>query len=481
MRRATAFHLGLLGALLLATCASASLTAGSGTSSRPAHRRVVSCEHAAKDIPSTGALSLYNIGFEDETINFDTLAALSFAAEKAVDLGEFVNTVNAIKAQINDASENNTVARKAALWNATWATLAYENELEGDNHKAAGDVISAAASWQAASSYYQLAIRFSKVAESDAIARRSVQVFEKAVVLDTNGAYPTCAPVEVPFNGSTMHGYWCPVRTTGGFNVSVVPTIIAVNGFDGTAEMFVKDLAAGLVPRGYNLLIMEGPGQGTTARFNHLYLQPNYEQPVSAMVDFAIDNYGVNQSSLIMWGVSFGGYLAPRAFAFEPRFAALVANGGVLDFYQNLVCKWPADLRSLYFANSAHYDALINDGFRKASIDKEAAAFLLDYSALDFGVPDINATQILDRMMPYTLNTSDALGRLSDRPMYVYDPAWDTLTGNQSQLLWDAIPNKSPLATLRQLDPRRGAGLHCGIGSTVRLLNDVARWLRTVV
>ena len=98
-------------------------------------------------------------------------------------------------------------------------------------------------------------------------------------------------------------------------------------------------------PRGYNVLVMEGPGQASTARFDHLYFQYNYEEPVSAMVDWVIENHSVNQSNLVLWGVSLGGYLASRAFAFEPRFSALIANGGVLDFYQVLVCRWPEKLQ----------------------------------------------------------------------------------------------------------------------------------------
>ena len=40
----------------------------------------------------------------------------------------------------------------------------------------------------------------------------------------------------------------------------------------------------------------------------------------------------VDASRIALEGLSLGGYLAPRAAAFEPRLAACIANGGVYDF-----------------------------------------------------------------------------------------------------------------------------------------------------
>ncbi len=36
---------------------------------------------------------------------------------------------------------------------------------------------------------------------------------------------------------------------------------------------------------------------------------------------------------LAIWGRSLGGYLSPRAFAYEKRIKACVADGGVYNFF----------------------------------------------------------------------------------------------------------------------------------------------------
>ena len=52
---------------------------------------------------------------------------------------------------------------------------------------------------------------------------------------------------------------------------------------------------------------------------------------VSPVVDFALKQKGVDPKKIALMGVSMGGYLAPRAAAFEPRLAACIANDGVFD------------------------------------------------------------------------------------------------------------------------------------------------------
>ena len=65
------------------------------------------------------------------------------------------------------------------------------------------------------------------------------------------------------------------------------------------------------------------------SRLLNLTFIPNVEVVVSQAVDYAVTLPEVDPKRLIIWGRSFGGYLAPRAFAHEPRFSACVADGGI--------------------------------------------------------------------------------------------------------------------------------------------------------
>jgi alpha-beta hydrolase superfamily lysophospholipase len=98
----------------------------------------------------------------------------------------------------------------------------------------------------------------------------------------------------VPFGNSSMHGYWCPTAV----DPANAPTIISVNSYDGTAEIDTYVIASAFNPRGFNVLAMEGPGQGYTARFLGLHFFPDYERATSALYDYATTTLAVTSVAL---------------------------------------------------------------------------------------------------------------------------------------------------------------------------------------
>jgi cephalosporin-C deacetylase-like acetyl esterase len=46
----------------------------------------------------------------------------------------------------------------------------------------------------------------------------------------------------------------------------------------------------------------------------------------------------------VLFGNSFGGFLVPRAAAFEPRIAAVVCVDGIYDVYQGFSQGLPTDI-----------------------------------------------------------------------------------------------------------------------------------------
>jgi 2,6-dihydroxypseudooxynicotine hydrolase len=77
-------------------------------------------------------------------------------------------------------------------------------------------------------------------------------------------------------------------------------------------------------------LIFEGPGQGE-AQYD-LPIRGDYEVPVKAVLDFVETRGDLDPSRIGMWGVSLGGYYAPRAAAFDKRIKACIALGGPFDW-----------------------------------------------------------------------------------------------------------------------------------------------------
>jgi pimeloyl-ACP methyl ester carboxylesterase len=98
-------------------------------------------------------------------------------------------------------------------------------------------------------------------------------------------------------------------------------------GYDAYMEEFV-DLAQAIRAAGFDAILFDGPGQGTTLMQERIPMTHAWEEPVGAVLDYLT----IGEATLI--GVSLGGYLALRAAAFEPRIKRVVAYDVMLDFFQ---------------------------------------------------------------------------------------------------------------------------------------------------
>ena len=83
--------------------------------------------------------------------------------------------------------------------------------------------------------------------------------------------------------------------------------------------------------RGIATLAFDGPGQGEGEY--DFAIRGDYEVAVKAVVDYVDDARAISTPRRIgLWGVSLGGYYAPRAAAFEKRIKACIALGGPYDW-----------------------------------------------------------------------------------------------------------------------------------------------------
>jgi pimeloyl-ACP methyl ester carboxylesterase len=454
--------------------------------------RQVTCDGTHKVIPD-GANALYSLGLDVGELNFAALASMMGVAE-AADLSELVTALNSLKGVVNNKTRKTLVMDVVAPWNATLTKLAATVAAEGETYAADGDNGSAALAFMRASAYQQLAVRFlpDALASSKRLFLQSVAWFVKATSFTNQATVAQCSPHFIPFGGSTMHSYWCPAAPGSVASPAAAKTVIFLTGFDGTAEELYAEGGVELVKLGYNVLLLEGPGQGYTVRINNLHFTPEYERPVLAAVNFVKATFGVSNSDLVLYGMSMGGYLAPRAFAHLPAgtFRGLVANGGVHDFYQGMLCKLPnktfpgiGNPVENYLSGNPEKQAILN-GMMKGLVETQfASSFAMTYGRLGFGPNVTSWSTMLDATEPYSFDaTNGGMGGFAGKgDVFVYDPAWDGLMGNQSQIFFAALPR--PLANttaLLQLDPYRGTGQHCAIGSQWNINIAIHRWLRAL-
>ncbi|MCK9910570.1 alpha/beta fold hydrolase, partial [Microbacteriaceae bacterium K1510] len=108
-------------------------------------------------------------------------------------------------------------------------------------------------------------------------------------------------------------------------------TLLINGGFDSTGEELYLQVVASALQRGYNCLTFEGPGQGAVIREQHIPFRHDWEKVVTPMVDYLESRPEVDPKRIALMGISLGGYLAPRAAAFEHRLAACIANDGMFS------------------------------------------------------------------------------------------------------------------------------------------------------
>jgi pimeloyl-ACP methyl ester carboxylesterase len=95
------------------------------------------------------------------------------------------------------------------------------------------------------------------------------------------------------------------------------------------------------VERGYTCIVFDGPGQGA-ARIEHgLVFRPDWEAVVGPVVDYALTRPEVDPARVALMGISFGGYLAPRAASGEPRLAACIADPGEFSLFEEFKRRLP--------------------------------------------------------------------------------------------------------------------------------------------
>ncbi len=101
------------------------------------------------------------------------------------------------------------------------------------------------------------------------------------------------------------------------------PLVIFCNGLDSCKEMlWLGGFPYALAKRGISCLCVDQPGTGEALRLEDLPATYASEEWASSWVDWAVEQPFVGPQRIGMTGISLGGHYAPRAVAFEPRFAS---------------------------------------------------------------------------------------------------------------------------------------------------------------
>ena len=248
--------------------------------------------------------------FADPAYHFQALRVLNSVASGGADVTEVLETIGEIHG--GNADE----------WYDAWSATARRNFARA---QATRDEVSSGLAYLRAHCYWRTAEFLLKGDDARRPSAWTSQVDAFDQGLQALGiAYER---VSVPYDSGALRAIFYP-GTPGWENK---PLIVMVGGEDSTLEELYFMLVPAALRRGYGMLIYEGPGQGAALREHGLFFTPQWEKPNAAVLDAYLRTHA-KPPSIVLIGMSMGGYLAPRAAAFEPRIDGVVSFDVCFDF-----------------------------------------------------------------------------------------------------------------------------------------------------
>lgn len=387
--------------------------------------------------------------FPSPEASFEAMRALGYTPACGADIMETLQTLDHI-----DLNNLNT-------WYSAWNDLATMVNGWGAESEADKKNVSAYQAYLRSSMYYRSAGFFLTITPEDPRLLQtydnSVGAFRKAIQYLS----PKVTPITIPYEGTILDGYYCePVGATKPYR-----TLILHTGFDGTAEE-IYFCAKGAIDRGIACVIFDGPGQGAAIRKRGLTFIPDWERPVGAVIDWCEKHPDLDLRHLALIGFSFGGYLAPRAAAYDDRIKICIADGGVYSEFDAVMSQMPKEMEGLLESDPATFNKYFNEALGTMGL---MARWALGNGLYTFGCK--TPAEWCQKLRAYTLK--DAAPKIKATTL-VIDSEGDTMIANQAKPLYDALTCPK---TYMVFTAKEGAQLHCQVGALNQMSRRVYDWL----
>jgi dienelactone hydrolase len=181
--------------------------------------------------------------------------------------------------------------------------------------------------------------------------RRQADAFAKAAATFDHPA----TRIGIPYEGTTLPGYYFQCSDDDASR----PLLVVTDGYDGTLQELYFAAGTAALERGYNVLVFDGPGQGSVITEQGLPFRPDWENVITPVIDHALTLPGVDPTRIALMGWSFGGYLAPRAATGEHRIAACISDSGPYDLRDATLDRIPGPLATRYLQGSSWANRLL--------------------------------------------------------------------------------------------------------------------------
>jgi pimeloyl-ACP methyl ester carboxylesterase len=391
----------------------------------------------------------------DSTFHFDTLAAFGLAIAGGADIGPILGVAKDIEAGNMES------------FTQQFYDLANRTKAEAEDPDNSYDSVNVRDTWFSTSNYFRKAAGYILGNWSD--PRIGDYWAEQTAAFD-KGLAGMAIPgerVRIPATEGnfTIEAVWYASENKD----AKAPTLIVGNGYDAAQEDSFHVYCVPALARGWNCITYEGPGQPTVRINQKIGFIPDWERVVTPVVDYLFreKSHLVDPDRLVLLGNSFGGYLAARATAFEPRLSAALLVGGVWDFSLTFLSALPESLIAMFDAgNYTDFDhevlALRDSGDVPTSI----------LWGLNQGLWTFNTQSPSDMLMQAKqYRVEDFIDQIKV-PVFVGDAEFESFFVGQPQLVKDALGDRATLWKFYGV-----AGYHCQVGAGQELVRVLFAWL----
>lgn len=224
---------------------------------------------------------------------------------------------------VSDFQRVTSGIRRWSEWCSAWSAVGLEHEELGRRALDQGRTLSAGQHLAQAAVYFHFAkfVFVEDVAQMREAHRRAVACLDAALPhLDPPGR-----KVQLPFESTALAGVLRMPPVEGPH-----PVVVLLSGLDSTKEE-LRSTEDTFLARGMATLSVDGPGQGE-AEYD-LPIRGDWSPVAEAILDAVHGMPELDGSRVAVWGVSLGGYYAPRvAAALGDRVKACVSLAGPWDF-----------------------------------------------------------------------------------------------------------------------------------------------------
>ncbi len=228
------------------------------------------------------------------------------------------------------------------------------------------------------------------------------------------------------------------------------------------------------IKHGYNVLVYEGPGQGSSLSEQGLTFTPEWHKPNSAVLDYFINRYG-KPDKIAVIGMSLGAWLGMEAIGHDSRIDAYVANDVLYSFYEATKAQIPG---ILIWMVENKYHSLANFLAQQAAKGDLMIEWGMNQTKWTMGAKD--AVGVVEAFKPYHF-TDEMLSKVTADVLLMEGDA-DHLMKKTDQMgrTIRALKNARSVTRL-SFKIGEGGEEHCHQGALLQAQAEMLKWIDSKV